>query len=284
MAPLFDASSNTPSARSTEQDMKLPRLFHLDLPRLTQTGQPLPEQAESSAFHRILDVASETGQWAIRVARAAPQMQIVGIEGNTALLEQARIQARGIDNVTFNLLDPFQRLDLSENAFDLVNARYLTGLLPASDWSSVLKEFVRVTRPQGVLRLTETDLPITNSAALERLSGWIGKAYSLTGRSFSPTGRLLSITPMLKGLLQEAGCQQVEQVVWNTNFSAGMPAYTEVTEDLARTYRLVQPFLASVGVATSEEIEQAYQQMLADIRSERFTANAFSLTVWGIKP
>ena len=284
MAPSYDASSNTPSARSAEQDMRLPRLFHLDLPRLTQTGQPLPEQAEPSAFHRILDIASETGQWAIRAARAAPQMQIVGIEGDARLLEQARIQACRIDNVTFSMLDPFQRLNLPENAFDLVNARYLIGLLPASDWCSVLQEFVRVSRPKGVVRLTETDLPLTNSAALERLSGWIGKAYSLTKRSFSPTGRLLSITPMLKDFLQEAGCQQVEQVVWNTNFSAGMPAHTEVTEDLARTYRLVQPFLVSVGVATSEEIEQAYQHMLADMQSERFTANAFSLTVWGIKP
>src|ERR1700693_4954329 len=99
MAPSFNASSTSPSARSSEQDVRLPRLFHLDLPRLTQTGQPLPEQAEGSAFHHILDIASETGQWAIRAARAAPQMQIVGIEGNTTLLEEARIQARGIDNV-----------------------------------------------------------------------------------------------------------------------------------------------------------------------------------------
>jgi hypothetical protein len=72
-------------------------------------------------------------------------------------------------------------------------------------------------------------------------------------------------------------------MVWNTNFSVGMPAHAEVTEDLARTYGLLKAFLAGVKVAAAEEIEQVYQQMLADMKSERFTAGAISLTVWGSK-
>ena len=278
------SSIDVPSGPSPWAGERLPRLFNLDLPQLLQTGQPLPEQ--KAPFHHILDVASGNGEWALLAAQAWPEAEIVGIEDNSELLEHARAQAeaRGIKNVVFTALDPFQPLSLSENTFDLVNARYLAGLLSASAWESMLAEFVRVTRPGGVLRLTETDLPITNSVAMEQLSSWIGKAYATTKRSFSPTGRTLSMTPMLLRLLQYAGCQDVKQMAWTTNFSATTPASTSVTEDLARTYQLLQGFLVSVGVAGAEEIEQAYQQMLTDMQSEWFAASAISLTVWGIKP
>src|SRR2546421_144274 len=129
MALSFDGPSGL--SPWTEQQMALPRLFNLDLPRLKQTGHPLPEQVEMTPFHHLLDVASGSGEWALTVAQATPQMQVVGIEGDEKLLEQARAQAqtRGIKNVVFTALDPFQHLDLSENTFDLVNARYLVGLL-----------------------------------------------------------------------------------------------------------------------------------------------------------
>ncbi len=283
MTSSFDALPSIHT--SLEQKRVLPRLFNADLPYLTQRGQPFPELVESVPLDSVLDIASGTGEWALAAGQAVPQVQIVGIENDAQQVEQAHrhAQSLGIKNVTFTQLNPFQPLDLPENAFDLVNARYIVGLLPVSDWPGVLKEFVRVTRPKGILRLTETDLPITNSAAVEQLSSWIAQAYSSTKRSFSPTGRLLSITPMLKGLLQDAGCQQVQQVVWNINFSMGMPAHAEVTQDLDRTYRLVLPFLVSVGVAPQEEIEQVYQRMFVDMQSERFTATVLSLTVWGIK-
>jgi ubiquinone/menaquinone biosynthesis C-methylase UbiE len=233
----------------------------------------------------VLDIASGYGEWAQAAAQAAAQIQFVGIESAAPQVEQACKQAEAsrLRNLTFMNADPFGHLEFPENSFDLVNARYLIGLLPASAWPDMVKECVRVTRPGGIVRLTETDMPITNSAAVEQISAWISQAYAKKHLSFSPTGRLLSITPELKAFLQKAGCQQVRQVVWNTNFSIGMPAYTQVSQDLQRTYRLLLPFLVSSGEAKQEEAEQAYQQMLSAMQSQEFTGNALSLTVWGIK-
>ena len=286
MAPSLDHSSSTNSSLSVEQSVAIPRLFHLDLPRLKQTPQPLPEQADIASIHRVLDIASGAGEWAISIAQAAPQMQIIGIEGDVRLVEQARAQAKasGVNNATFTAMDPFGPLDLPDGTFDLVNARYIVGLLPTAQWPGVIQEFVRVSRPGGIIRLTETDMPITNSAAMEKLSGWIVQAFTVTKRCFSPSGRLLSITPMLKGLLSDADCQEVRQEVWLINFSAGMPFHAEVTQALAQTYQLVQPLLVSTGVATQEAVEQTYQQMLSEMQSQRFSATGLSLTVWGTKP
>ncbi len=244
MAASFDAQQSVSFSLFTEQGVKIPRLFNFDLPRLKQAGQAWPEQADVSSIHRVLDIASGTGEWAMLAAQAHPQVPIVGIEPDTQLVESARAQARtrGVENVSFTVMDPFEPLDLPDGTFDLVNARYIVGLLRADAWPRVLAELVRVSRP------------------------------------------LLCITPMLKGLLQDAGCREVQQAVSVTNFSAGMPAHKELCQDFAQTYRLVQPFLISTGVTTQQEIEQVYQQMLSEMESERFRATGLSLTVWGTRP
>ncbi len=286
MVASFDPQQSGNSSLFAQQGVTIPRLFNFDLPRLKQTGQAWPEQADVSTIHRVLDIASGTGEWAMLAAQAYPQVQIVGIERDAQLVESARAQvhARGVENVSFTVMNPFESVDLPDGTFDLVNARYIVGLLEASAWPRVLQEFVRVSRPGGVIRLTENDLPITSGSAFEKLSAMISKAFFQTKRSFSPDGRLLSITPMLKWLLQDAGCQQVQQAVSITNFSAGMPAHRELCQDFAQTYQLVQPFLISTGVAKQEEVEQFYQQMLSEMQSERFRANGLSLTVWGTRP
>lgn len=270
----------------TEQDSKIPRLFNFDIPTLKQTGQPWPEQSHSASIHRILDIASGTGEWAIRAAQAHPQVQFLGIENDPLLVEQARLQAQaqGVTNVTFQVASPFEPLDQPAATFDLINARYIVGLLSASAWPQVLQEAMRLTRPGGSIRLTETDLPITNSTGMEQLSAWIAQAFFQTNRSFAPEGRLLSMTPALTPLLQEAGCQQVQEVVTSTNFSAGMPLHAALCQDLAKTYQQVLPFLLQTKVATQPDIEQAYQQMLSEMEAEDFVALAFSLTAWGMKP
>jgi ubiquinone/menaquinone biosynthesis C-methylase UbiE len=269
----------------TPQDGEIPRLSHFDLPRLKQTGQIFPELTDISNITQILDIASGEGEWAISAALASPQLQIVGIERHRQLVEQAGVQAeeQEVKNVTFRVMEPFEKLDLEADSFDLVNARYLIGLVPTEAWPQALQEFLRVTRPGGILRLTETDLPIANTPAFAQWNDLISRAFFQSGRSFSPEGRLLSITPLLKPLLKRAGCQQIQQVASICNFSAGWPAHDEVTHHLARTYQLIQPFLVSNTEKSSQEIEQLYQQICSEMQSDEFTATAFSLTVYGRK-
>lgn len=286
MTPSSDAQLSASSSSLSEQGMELPRLFHFDLPRLKQTGQPFPEQTALSSIHRVLDIASGNGEWTISAAQALPQVQFVGIERNAGLVDRARAQAKeyGVNNATFTVMDPFGPLDLPDGTFDLVNARYIAGILEAAAWPNTLQEFVRVTRTGGVIRLTENDLPISNTVAFAQLGGLISDALYETKRSFSSNGQLLSVTPALKRLLQDAGSQEVQQEVWFMNFSAGKPAHADLCQKLSESYRLVQPFLIRTGVTTPEAVEQTYQQMLSEMQSDDFCAGAFSLTVWGTKP
>lgn len=269
-----------------EQRAGTTRLFNFDLPFRKKTNQLLPEQADVSTIHSALDIASGSGEWAIATAQAYPHMQVVGIDSDAAMVESARAQAnaRGVDNVHFTIMNPFQTLDMPDGSFELVNARFINGLIPAEAWPKVLQEFLRVTRPGGYIRLTEGELPITSNPAFARIGGMLSQALFMTGRSFSPEGRLLSITPALQRLLQDAGCKDSRQAVYVTNFSAGMEAHVDLASDFSRTYRLVQPFLLNAGVTTQEEVEQLYQQMQVEMQSDDFCAVGFYLTVWGKKP
>jgi ubiquinone/menaquinone biosynthesis C-methylase UbiE len=285
MASSFDKQNSESSAPVLLPQGSFPRLFNVDLPLHQLTGRPLPEQTEVSAVHRLLDIASGRGEWALSVARLEPELQVVGIERDVQQVEYARreAQAHGLSNVSFINSDPFGSLDLPEASFDLVNARFIVGLLPAAAWPDVLKAYTRVTRPGGIMRLTETDLPISGGAALEALHALISRAYASTKRSFSPEGRLLSVTPVLKRLLQDAGCQDVQQEVFTTNVSAGNAAHSEVCQDIASTYQLVLPLLVAAQVATLQEVEQLYQRALSEMQADDFCANVFYLTVWGKK-
>ncbi len=156
----------------------------------TSMGGLLPEQTGEALqhFHHVLDIACDPGEWAIATAQAYPHMQVVGIDSDAQMIDRARAQAkaRGVDNVSFIMMYPFQTLDMPDGSFELVNARFINGLILAEAWPRVLQEFWRVTRPGGRIRLTENELPITSNPALAKLGGMISEALYMTRRSFSP--------------------------------------------------------------------------------------------------
>lgn len=273
------SSANTQD--ETNATFTMPRLFQFDL-----LADPLQQEVELTPSSRILDVASGAGEWVLAIAQRYPQTHIVGIEPDSQLLEQARTQAHAQDvsNVSFLQMNPLQTFDLPDNSFDVVNLRFMATIVPATLWPQVLQECLRVTRSGGIIRLTETDLPISTSVAFERFSGFIAHSLYTTHRSFSPDGVSFAITPMLSSLLSQAGCINIQQVTSISNFSTGMAAHDPVVQGITQTYQQVQPVLSQTNVATQEEIAHTYQDMVSNMQSDSFSAVAFYMTAWGQKP
>ncbi len=72
------------------------------------------------------------------------------------------------------------------------------------------QQCVRITRPGGVICLTEAEKGISTSSACEHISALCARAMQRAGHSFSPEGHLLGITPMLGHFLREAGSQHMQ--------------------------------------------------------------------------
>ena len=109
----------------------------------------LVERLAPRPSDRFLDVATGTGEVALRVARAGAD--VVGVDISEPLLEQARAKAeRERLPIRFDLGDA-QRLPYEDGAFDVVSSCF--GAIFAPDHAAVARELARACRPGGRLGL-----------------------------------------------------------------------------------------------------------------------------------
>jgi ubiquinone/menaquinone biosynthesis C-methylase UbiE len=254
---------------------------------LTQgMGGLLAERNDISTMHDILDIACGPGGWALDVAYTYSHIKVVGIDMSQRMVEYARTQAwaQGLDNVSFRVMNALGPLDFPDNSFDLVNARFLVGFMPRSGWSAFVQECKRITRPGGIVRLTEFDEPgTTNSTAFEAWKELAFRAIRKGGFSSSPDGHNYGIMPLLGRFLRDSGLQHIGQRAHVVDFSSGTEAYETMYQNCNVAFQLVQPFLLKMEIATQEEIDQLYQQMLLEMMQDDFCAIWSYLTVWGQK-
>jgi ubiquinone/menaquinone biosynthesis C-methylase UbiE len=272
----IDAESEAEMGRLLDQDLLLNR---------TMEGL-LPPQLDLSNVHRILDVACGPGGWALEVAFEHPYIEVVGIDISRLMIAYANMRAKTLaldDQAIFKIMDVRKPLDFPDNYFDIVNARYLSGFMHREAWAPLLAECMRITRPGGVIRLTELEWNFTNTPAFEKYLSFITTALSKRDQSFSPSGQGSHVTPVLKRLLRDAGCQNIQRKAYVLDFSAGEQAHQTMYQDLMVGFVLVQPFLQKEDGATPEEIKTVCEQALEEMRSEEFCALWFILSVWGQK-
>lgn len=274
---ILDVKSGAEMARLMKQDHLLTKGM----------GGLFSERDDISTMHKILDIACGPGGWALEVAFAYPSTHVVGVDISPTMIKYAQAQAwsQGLENTNFREMNILSGLDFPDSTFDLVNARFLVGFMPQTTWPKLLQECIRITRPGGIIRLTEFDEPgTTNSLAFARWEALAFRAIQLAGLTSSPDGRNFGITPLLNHLLQEAGCTNIEQKAHVIDFSSGSEAFESMYENCVVAFNLVQPFLVKMGVTTPEEAEQSYQQMLYEMMQEEFCGLWYYLTTWGQKP
>lgn len=253
-------------------------------------GGLLPEHPDASAFlapfHHLLDAACGSGGWVLSIAQAYPHLQVMGFDIDARMIAYANTQAQvgGLSNASFQVMDARQPLDYPADFFDLVNARWLGGIGP-DKWTSTIREFLRITRPGGTIRLTETEtFSLTNGPAFEKLSSLFTQALKRAGLSLSPDGRSYGITPMLGRFMRDAGCQNIQRKPFVVDWSAGMEAHDVIAEDIRVLIKLLQPFLIKTGMTTQEEFDQLYREAELEMLSDDFCGLWNFLTVWGEKP
>ena len=220
------------------------------------------------------------------IAFASPHLQVAGVDISKTMIEyaSARSRTQRLTNTSFGIIDIMHPMDFSENTFDLVNARFINGVLRRDAWLPLLSECWRILRPGGLLRLTEmVDVGVSNSLAFERMNAWLSKAMWTLGYGFSPDGNNLGITPMLSRLLRTSGYTAIQRAAHTLEFSAEEGAWTDFYRNAEVGYRMATPVFVNTGMATHEEVEQCYHQMLMEMHAATFCGLWDFVTVWGKK-
>ncbi|MBO0784016.1 MAG: class I SAM-dependent methyltransferase, partial [Ktedonobacteraceae bacterium] len=172
-------------------------------------GGVLPEQPDPTVFRRVLDVACGTGGWAIEAARTYLAMSVVGIDISQRMIAYAREQAvaqQVSDRVEFHVMDALRILEFPDRFFDLVNLRFGVSFMRTWDWPKMLSELLRVTRPGGVIRITDGEIVhVTNSPAFKRFFEEIlQRALYRAGHLFADESD--GLNDHLARLLTQHGC------------------------------------------------------------------------------
>jgi ubiquinone/menaquinone biosynthesis C-methylase UbiE len=266
--------------RQNQQEML--RLTIQDQMLTTGMGGVLPEQPEPATFRRVLDVGCGTGGWIIEAATTYPEMFLVGVDISKRMVEYAREQAIArhvAERVEFRVMDALLLLEFPPAYFDLVNLRFSISYMRTWDWPKMLSELVRMTRPGGVIRVTDNDiLHRSNSPALTQLDEIAICALHRAGHLFTQEGT--GLTAHLARLLKQHGCQQVQTKVYALEFQAGTAAGQAYYEDMAHVFQTTRPFIQKLGCAPAD-YDAIYQRALDEMQQPDFHSTWNLLSAWG---
>jgi len=244
-------------------------------------GGVLPEQqAMPSGLHRILDIACGPGEWALSLAAQQPTCQVIGIDISQSMVEYASVQAEadGLVNTHFRVMNALGDLDFPDDFFDVVNARLIASFMEKASWPQLLQECRRITRPGGLIRLTECEVPLSSSAAYEELNGMLVRALYEAKHGFSP--RAWDITPHLGSLLRTAGYQDIHLKPYLFAYQYGTEDHASFYQDFL-SFSLVLPFLLKWHTCgAQEDFEKLYQRALVEMQFPDFCALWPVLTAW----
>ena len=275
----------TYAIQTVSGDEELNRLWFQDRMITTGMGGVLPEQSDPASFQRVLDIGCGPGSWLLETAKTYPTMsRLIGVDINPKMVNAARAQAKALqlDNrVEFHQMDALCHLEFPNEYFDLVNVRFVVSWLRTWDWPKFLQQCQRVTRPSGVVRVTESMLVgESTSPALTHLCQLTIEALHQSGHLFAPEGD--GLTKELPRLLRQHGLQDVQTRSHPLEYRAGTPAGQFLLEDTKRLYRLVLPFLQK-WTRVPDNYEEIYQQMLHELQQPDFVSTGLILTAWGTR-
>lgn len=269
-----DRQSEPELARVTVQDRMVTKLM----------GGVLPEQSDPSRFHRILDIGCGSGSWVLEIAQEYPEMRLFGIDVSQRMVHYAREQAvlyHVDERVEFHVMDALRMLEFPHAYFDLVNLRFGVSFMRTWDWRKLLGEMQRVTRPGGIIRLTDNEIVHeSNSPALTRLFEMIRCALFRAGHLFEEENT--GLTGHLADLLSQYCCQQVQTKAYALEFRGGTPDCEAYYEDAAHAGRTLRPFVEKWG-CSSNDYNAIHQQALKDIQQSNFSNTWRFLTAWGVR-
>jgi ubiquinone/menaquinone biosynthesis C-methylase UbiE len=281
-------------------------------------------ECDLSRARSVLEIGCGTGEWLRTVARQYPDLQCIGIDQDELQVKAANALAYrdGLAQVVFlaHEINDLPPTLFPEASFDLVHLSFLSRYILTADYPALARMCAALCRPGGIVCWTEAELPITTSAAFERLTAFVCEALQRAGQSFisesmwewaelvmarsgkpgvdrsSYKRRHLGITPMLGRWLRDAGCggqrerplysiwgideREIYESAYAIEVSAGQPAYEGFVGQARRFAGQVKAFLLRNSVSEEMEYAALCDQIETELTRQDFCGLSFVLRAW----
>ena len=247
-------------------------------------GGVLTEQKEPESIRRMLDIGCGAGSWIIEAAQTYPAMSLVGIDISPRMVEYAQKIARTQsinDRVTFQIMDALRPLEFPNESFDMVNIRLGNSFIRTWDWPLLYLEMLRVTRPGGIIRVTEAGAidDSIKGAHLQMLFAFVGALFR-AGHIFKHESA--GLTGRLQGQFKQYGAQGVQTKEYNLVYQAGTEEGEAYHENFTHLFQVARPFIRKWGCAP-EDYDDIYNQALTEMHRPDFCATWHFVCAWGTK-
>jgi ubiquinone/menaquinone biosynthesis C-methylase UbiE len=274
-----------------ESPTELARLIMLDQAITKSMGGPLvgiPELMESG---NVLDVACGPGGWVLDMAFEHPEVEVAGVDISRRMVDYANARAlsQQLTNASFEVMDITKPLEFADGAFDLINARFLVGVLKGErQWLGLLGEGKRLLRPGGVLRLVESDgFMVSTSPSLARLQRHL--LCAMYGRDYGfgvDENDTLSVTPVLPRMLRQVGFEPHALIPWILDLSSTSVHWKQGFDVCRVTYELAvqRGLFDDLPLIEGESVERLIEGMLIEMLQKSFCGLTYGLTVCAVKP
>jgi ubiquinone/menaquinone biosynthesis C-methylase UbiE len=288
--------SNSPSDFTNTNNTYILRDNPTELSRLIQQsdlytryeGGIFPERDHLNGITSVLDVACGPGGWVLEVARLHPNIDVTGGDIDPRMITSAQDRAHHLrlPNAHFVQMDIRQPSLLPEHSTDVINGRFLQGVLDTQAWMLFMKGCQRTLRPGGTLRLTEAAFAESNSADFNRLTSLLASAFFASGRSFSIDGQSLGLVYILGQLMRDAGYHAIRSRAWSIDYSYGTDAYDAMFEHhrIAYSPHVLGPYIVQSGVISDGEYQRIYGRAMNAFASTSFAAASYFATIVGNNP
>lgn len=262
---------------------ELVRLRIQDMMVTKAMGGVLPEQTDPALLRRVLDIGCGTGGWLIETAKAYPDISLLlGVDISNRMVEFARKQAEAEqvqDRVAFQVMDVLRTSTFPQQPFDLLNQRLGWSYLRTWDWPNQLATYQHVTRPGGVIRITESDvLGTSTSPALTQLFDLARHALYQAGHLFTPEQD--GVTGELPDLFRRYGIKDVQTRVTVLEYLPGTEIMESFFENIKLLFRTLEPFLRKWSRLPAN-YDEIYHQALEEIQQPGSRSTGRLVTVWG---
>jgi ubiquinone/menaquinone biosynthesis C-methylase UbiE len=169
-------------------------------------------------------------------------------------------------------------LEFSFDSLDLVNIQLGSRSIRTWEWSKLLQECCRVTRPAGTIRAVEQDfIAESTSPAFNRLMQLLVRTYYQAGHLFAPVhDGLLGEMPRL---FDRYGVRNIQTRSYSLELRADTPDWQDFARSILFT---MTPFVAK-WMRLPADYEALCQQALLEIAQPDFRAMWKLLVVWGDK-
>jgi SAM-dependent methyltransferase len=260
-------------------------LFHRRLRQVM--GGLVPEHPDFSQVQTVLDIACGAGAWARDMARTYPHLHVTGIDRDQRCIDAATALAwqDQIPNVTFAVHDMehlcTDDIQIPSSGFDLVNLALFQSWSLVGNYPALLSDLGSLCCPDGMLRWTEYDMPITTSAALTELTAHLAHAVSLSGQPGPLCEHRSSVIHLMGAWLRQAGFEEIRHHATLIDVSAGAASYACFLRQSWVIAQQARTLLLKRGILTKQAAAELLRRLRHEIQERHFYGVCLVVTVRG---